>query len=77
MQAWAYEYLTPITSGYLRSNSIRDCRLSNRRPPMHRVPARVGITGGYVAGAQADNSEFENKGESRRNKRSREYFAAK
>lgn len=59
---------------YLVSKSIRDCRTGKRQKIVQRVPAKVGITGGYVAGARDDNFI---PSETRKQRRTREYFARK
>jgi hypothetical protein len=41
---------------HLSSSSVKDCRLRARQTPLIRVPSRVGVTGGYSEGAQADSS---------------------
>lgn len=72
MDARAYEYLTPIPGGYLRSRSTRDCRLRSNSAIGHRVAAPVAITGGYVAGAVDMDPPTKNKrvrGRNRRNRR--------
>lgn len=39
---------------YLVSRSVKDCRLTDAKPPTIRVASRVGLTTGRVAGARSD-----------------------
>jgi hypothetical protein len=44
------------SGSHLSSSSVKDCRLRARQKVVVRVPSRVGVTGGYSEGAQADSS---------------------
>lgn len=74
MDAFVVATADKVECKYLVSRSTRDCRLRKNSAAIHRVSARVGITGGYVSGASDTNFV---KSETRRERRTREYFASK
>lgn len=58
---------------YLVSDSIRDCRTRKGQRIVQRVPARVGITGGYCSGAERTADCEPSKRVRGRNRRERKY----